>query len=160
MAQQKLDVLVDGGNATPGPPLGPALGPLGVNVVQVVKEINDKTAAFKGMKVPITLLIDPGTKAFTVTVGTPPTSALILKELGKETGSGTPKQTKIGNLSVAQAIKVAKMKEQDLQGKNLKKRVKEVAGTALSLGVTVDGKDPRDFQKEVEAGAYDNQIKE
>ena len=160
MASQKLDVLVDGGSATPGPPLGPALGPLGVNVVQVVKEINDKTAAFKGMKVPVTLLIDPATKAFTVTVGRPPTSALILKELGKEGGSGTPKQMKIGNLSIAATLKIAKMKEEDLQGKTLKKRVKEVAGTALSMGVTVDGKDPREFQQAVEAGQYDNQIKE
>jgi large subunit ribosomal protein L11 len=160
MAKQKLEVLVDGGNATPGPPLGPALGPLGVNVVQVVKEINDKTAAFKGMKVPVTLLIDAGTKAFEVSVGRPPTSALILKELGKESGSGTPKQAKIGNLTIAQVLKIAKMKEEDLQGKTMKKRSKEVAGTALSMGVTVDGKDPREFQKDVEAGKYDNQIKE
>jgi large subunit ribosomal protein L11 len=160
MATQKLDVLVDGGNATPGPPLGPALGPLGVNVVQVVKEINEKTSAFKGMKVPVTLNIDVGTKAFTVSVGRPPTSALILKEIGKESGSGTPKQTKVGNLSIAATLKIAKMKEEDLQGKTLKKRVKEVAGTALSMGVTVDGKDPREFQKAVDAGGYDNQIKE
>jgi large subunit ribosomal protein L11 len=160
MAEQKIEVLVDGGSATPGPPLGPALGPMGVNVVNVIKEINDKTAAFKGMKVPVTVWIDPGTKAFRVTVGTPPTSALILKEIGKESGSGTPKQTKVGNINVAQAIKVAKMKEGDLQGKTLKKRVKEVAGTALSMGVTVDGKDPREFQKAVDAGQYDGQIKE
>lgn len=159
-AKQKLDVLVDGGNATPGPPLGPALGPLGVNVVQVVKEINEKTAAFKGMKVPVQLLIDPGTKEFEVSVGRPPTSALILKEIGKESGSGTPKQTKVGNITVAMAIKIANMKKDDLQGKTLKKRVKEVAGTALSMGVTVDNKDPREFQKAVEAGGYDNQIKE
>jgi large subunit ribosomal protein L11 len=160
MAEQKIEVLVDGGNATPGPPLGPALGPMGVNVVNVVKEINDKTGAFKGMKVPVTVWIDPGTKAFRVTVGTPPTSALILKEIGKESGSGTPKQAKVGNISVAAAIKISKMKEQDLQGKTLKKRVKEVAGTALSMGVTVDGKDPREFQKLVESGQYDGQIKE
>ena len=160
MARQKLDVLVDGGNATPGPPLGPALGPLGVNVVAVVKEINDKTAAFKGMKVPVSLSIDPGTKEFEVSVGRPPTSALILKEIGKESGSGTPKQTKVGNITVQAAIKIANMKKDDLQGKSLKKRVKEVAGTALSMGVTVDGKDPREFQKDVEAGKYDGQIKE
>ncbi|MCA1812340.1 MAG: 50S ribosomal protein L11 [Halobacteriales archaeon] len=160
MAEQKIEVLVDGGNATPGPPLGPALGPMGVNVVNVVKMINEKTAAFKAMKVPVTVWIDPGTKEFRVTVGTPPTSALILKEIGKESGSGTPKQLKVGNISVAAAIKISKMKEQDLQGKNLKKRVKEVAGTALSMGVTVDGKDPREFQKAVDAGSYDGQIKE
>lgn len=160
MAQQKIDVLVDGGSATPGPPLGPALGPLGVNVVNVVKEINDKTKAYSGMKVPVTVAVDPATKAFSISVGRPPTSALILKEVGKEGGSGTPKQAKIGNLTVDQALKVAKMKEEDLQGKTLKKRVKEVAGTALSMGVTVDGKDPREFQKDVDAGKYDARIRE
>jgi large subunit ribosomal protein L11 len=160
MAEQKIEALVDGGQASAGPPLGPALGPMGVNVVNVVKEINEKTKAFQGMKVPVTVWIDPGTKAFRVTVGTPPTSALILKEVGKEGGSGTPKQAKIGNLSVDQAVKVARMKEGALQGKTLKKRVKEVAGTALSMGVTVDNKDPREFQKGVDAGQYDNKIRE
>ena len=74
---EKLDVLVDGGKATPGAPLGPALGPLGVNIVEIIKAINEKTKAFEGMKVPVTLVVDPKTKAYTITVGTPPTSALI-----------------------------------------------------------------------------------
>ncbi|MCJ7490482.1 MAG: 50S ribosomal protein L11, partial [Thermoplasmata archaeon] len=65
----KLEVLVDGGKATPGPPLGPALGPLGVNVIQVVGAINEKTKAFAGMKVPVTLTIDPKTKEFEIKVG-------------------------------------------------------------------------------------------
>ena len=76
---ERLEVLVDGGKATPGPPLGPALGPLGVNIVEIVKAINDKTKNFEGMKVPVTLLIDAKTKAYTIEVGTPPTSALVLK---------------------------------------------------------------------------------
>ena len=81
-----IEALVDGGKATPGPPLGPALGPMGVNVVEIVAVINEKTKAFVGMKVPVKLTIDPKTKEFEVSVGTPPTSALILKELG--IGSG------------------------------------------------------------------------
>jgi large subunit ribosomal protein L11 len=99
---EKLDVLVDGGKATPGPPLGPALGPMGVNVIQVVNAINEKTKAFTGMKVPVTLIVDSKTKAFEIKVGTPPVSALIIKELGIEKGSGSPKATKVGNLSVEQ----------------------------------------------------------
>lgn len=160
MAQQKIDVLVDGGNATPGPPLGPALGPLGVNVVAVVKEINDKTKAYAGMKVPVTVAVDVATKAFTVSVGRPPTSALILREVGAEKGSGTPRQAKVGNLEVEALVRIARMKEADLQGRTLKARAKEVAGTALSMGVTVDGKDPREFQKGVDAGRYDAALKE
>src|SRR5437867_8089000 len=78
---EKLSVLVDGGKATPGPPLGPALGPLGLNIVEIIKAINEKTKSFEGMKVPVTLLVDPKSKAFTIEVGTPPTSALIAKEL-------------------------------------------------------------------------------
>src|SRR5207249_1781966 len=83
---EKLQVLIDGGKATPGPPLGPALGPLGVNIVEILKAINEKTKSFEGMKVPVTLLVDPKTKTFSIEVGTPPTSALITKELKIEKG--------------------------------------------------------------------------
>src|SRR6266480_1088882 len=65
---EKLQVLVDGGKATPGPPLGPALGPLGVNIVEILKAINEKTKSFEGMKVPVTLLVDPKTKTFSIEV--------------------------------------------------------------------------------------------
>lgn len=160
MATQKISALVDGGKATPGPPLGPALGPMGVNVVNVVKVINEKTKAFDGMKVPVEVVIDVGTKEFEVSVGTPPTSALVLKEVGKEGGSGQPKQAKIGNITIEQAVKVAKMKADDLQGKDLKKRVKEVIGTCLSMGVTIEGMDPREIQKGIDRGEFDKRIKE
>jgi len=151
---EKLEVLVDGGKATPGPPLGPALGPLGVNVIQVVSAINEKTKAFTGMKVPVTLLVDPKTKAFEIKVGTPPTSALILKELRLEKGSGSPKSTKVGNLTVEQVMKVAEMKKDSMLGKDKKSRFREVVGTCVSMGVTVDGKEPKDILKEIDAGGY------
>jgi large subunit ribosomal protein L11 len=151
---EKLEVLVDGGKATPGPPLGPALGPLGVNVIQVVSAINEKTKAFMGMKVPVKLLIDPKTKAFEIKVGTPPTSALILKELGVERGSGSPKSTKIGDLTVEQVLKIAEMKKDSMLGKDKKSRFREVVGTCVSMGVTVDGKEPKDILKEIDAGGY------
>jgi len=151
---EKLDVLVDGGKATPGPPLGPALGPMGVNVIQVVNAINEKTKAFTGMKVPVTLIVDSKTKAFEIKVGTPPVSALILKEIGIEKGSGSPKATKVGNLSVEQVQKIAEMKKDSMLGKDQKSRFREVVGTCVSMGVTVDGKDPKVVMKEIDQGGY------
>ncbi len=155
---EKLDVLIDGGKATPGAPLGPALGPLGVNIVEIIKAINEKTKSFEGMKVPVTVIVDPKTKAFTIEVGTPPTSALIAKELRIEKGSGDPGKTRVGNLSLAQAIKVANMKTEAMQGKSLKARVLEVVGTAVSMGVTIDGKPPKEFSKDIQAGKFDKQL--
>jgi large subunit ribosomal protein L11 len=156
---QVVEVLVDGGAATAGAPLGPALGPLGLNVMNVVKAINEKTADFKGMKVPVKIEIDPKTKDFTVSVGTPPTTQLILKEIGIEKGSGTPSTNKVGDIKIAQAVKVARMKGDDLTGKTLAKRVKEVLGCCVSMGITVEGKDAREVQKEIDAGAWAAQIK-
>jgi large subunit ribosomal protein L11 len=155
----KVEVLVDGGKATPGNPLGPALGPLGLNVMNVVKVINEKTAAFQGMKVPVTIDVDAKTKNFTVTVGTPPTSALIFAELKIEKGSGTPKTAKVGNLTVEQCVKISRMKQDSLNGATLKARVSEVAGTANSCGVTIEGMAARDFQAAVKDGKYDSRIK-
>jgi large subunit ribosomal protein L11 len=155
---ETIEVLVDGGKATPGPPLGPALGPTGINVVQVVAKINEKTKSFAGMKVPVKVIIDPKTKTFDVKVGTPPTSALLFKELGVEKGSGSPKQTVVGNISLEQAIKVADMKKDSLMGADLKARVLEVAGTAVSCGITIEGKDPRAFQAEVKEGKWDAKL--
>ena len=151
---EKLDVLVDGGKATPGPPLGPALGPMGVNVIQVVNAINEKTKAFMGMKVPVTILVDSKTKGFEIKVGTPPVSALILKEIKIEKGSGSPKATKVGNLTVEQVQKIAEMKKDSMLGKDKKARFKEVVGTCVSMGVMVDGKDPKVIMKDIEKGGY------
>lgn len=155
---EKLEALVDGGKATPGPPLGPALGPLGVNIVEVLKAINEKTKAFEGMKVPVTLFVDPKTKTYTIEVGTPPTSALIVKELRIEKGSGDPGKTRVGNLSLSQAIKIARMKEDAMLAKTLKDRVLEVVGTCVSMGVTVEGKPAKESSKEIQAGKYDKQL--
>jgi len=157
---EKLEVLVDGGKATPGPPLGPALGPLGVNIVEIIKAINEKTKNFEGMKVPVTLLIDSRTKAFSIEVGTPPTSALIQKELGIEKGSGDPGKTRVGNLNLAQAVKIANMKTDAMQGKTLRARVLEVVGTCVSMGVTVDGKPAKELSKEIRAGKFDKHLAE
>jgi large subunit ribosomal protein L11 len=155
---EKLEVLVDGGKATPGPPLGPALGPLGVNIVEILKAINEKTKSFEGMKVPVILVVDPKTKAFTIEVGTPPTSALILKELRIEKGSGDAGKTRVGNLTLAQAIRVANMKTDATLAKTLKARALEVVGTCVSMGVTVEGKPAKEFSKDIQAGKFDKQL--
>lgn len=153
-----IEALVDGGKATPGPPLGPALGPLGVNVVEIVKVINDKTKAFVGMKVPVKLTVDPKTKDFEVSVGTPPTSALIIKELGIDKGSGEPATVKVANMTLEQAIKVSEMKKDTLLGNTTKQRLLEVTGTCVSMGIQIDGKDPKDFQADLKKGAYDKKL--
>ena len=150
-----IEVLVEGGRASPGPPLGPALGPMGVNVVQVVAMINEKTKSFAGMKVPVKVLIDPKTKTFEIKVGTPPTSSLLVKEIGMEKGSGAPNSQKVGNITIEQAIKVANMKQDSLMGKNLKMRVLEVIGVCVSSGITVEGKEPKVIQKEIKEGKWD-----
>ncbi len=152
-----VEALVDGGRASAGPPLGPALGPKGVNIGQVIAAINDKTKAFAGMKVPVKILIADD-KSFEIKVGTPPISALIKGELGLSSGSSNARTTKVGNLTVEQAKKLADMKQDDLLGADMKARVLEVAGNCVSVGVTIDGKNPKDFQKDVKAGLYDDQF--
>ncbi|MCD6156863.1 MAG: 50S ribosomal protein L11 [Euryarchaeota archaeon] len=152
MPKQVIEVLVEGGKATPGPPLGPALGPLGVNVAQVVKAINEATKEFEGMKVPVKVIVDVATRQFEIEVGLPPTSALILKELGIEKGSSDPKRDKVGDLSLEQIIKIAKIKKQSMLSYTLKNAVKEVLGTCVSMGVTVMGKDPREVQRMIDVG--------
>lgn len=155
---ETVEALVEGGKATPGPPLGPALGPLGVNIVKVVAEINAKTKQFDGMRVPVKIIVDPKTKNFQIEVGTPPTSALILKEVKAEKGSGTPKTNKIGNITIKQAKKIAEMKSSSILAKDMKKAVKEVVGTCQSMGVTVEGKEPKEIIAEIDAGKWDKDI--
>ena len=156
MAKETIEALVDAGEASAGPPLGPKLGPLGVNIMDIVNAINEKTEKFKGMKVPITLTVDTESGEYDIEVGTPPTSALILEKVGIEKGSGSPKTAKAGDLSVKQAKEIAEMKEGNLLGKNLKKKTKEIIGTCVSMGITVDGKDPREVQEEMDEGKYDS----
>lgn len=154
----RVNALVDAGKATPGNPLGPALGPLGVNVAKIVQEINEKTKQFSGMKVPVTIEINAD-KTFSISVGTPPTTALILKELGAEKGSGSPKGTKAGNMSMAQVLKIAEMKKEASLGGSVKARAKEVIGTCVSVGVTVEGKEPKEIIAEINSGTWDGTLK-
>jgi large subunit ribosomal protein L11 len=157
MADKKVvELIVSGGQANAGPPLGPALGPLGVNIVAVVNKINEITKDYAGMKVPVKVNVDPEDKTFEITVGTPTASALIVAELKIEKGSGTPNTVKAGDLTMEQVVKIAKIKAHQLLAPDTKNAVKELLGTCVSLGVTVEGKDPREVQDDIDAGTYES----
>ncbi|MDO5843553.1 MAG: 50S ribosomal protein L11 [Methanocorpusculum sp.] len=154
---ETVEVLVPGGRATAGPPLGPALGPLGINVKAVVDDINKKTAEFNGMSVPVTVHVDDK-KVVTLTVGIPPTSALVLKEAGVEKGSGTPKTQAVGNLPLEAVIRIAKMKMGSMLAYDVKNAAKEVIGTCVSVGVTIEGKTAKEAIAAINAGEWDAQL--
>jgi large subunit ribosomal protein L11 len=150
MSEKKsIDALLSGGEATAGPPLGPALGPLGINVLQVVKKINDLTKDYAGMKVPVKIIVDTETKDFEVQIGTPTATALIVKELGIPKGSGTPKTAKVGDLTLDQVKKIARLKSAQSLSKSLEASMREIVGTCASMGVTVDGREPKEVLKEI-----------
>ena len=147
-----VEALVPGGKASAGPPLGPALGPLGVNVAQVVAKINEQTKDLNGMQVPVKVIVKSRTE-FEIEVGTPPTSALIIKEMGVEKGSGD--KTVVGNLSMEQVIKIANIKRKGLLSKTMKHAASEVIGTAGTLGATIEGMSSKEAQMAVSSGKYD-----
>ncbi len=151
MGEVTINGLIEGGKATTGPPFGPALGPLGVNIGKIVAEINQKTADFAGIKVPVKVIVNTDTKAYTIEVGLPPTSALILKELGIQKGAKT-KEEKVGNITLEQIKKIAKLKSAVLYGKTEKERIKQIIGTCKSMGVTVEGMDAKEALKKLEKG--------
>jgi large subunit ribosomal protein L11 len=155
---QTIETVVDGGKANAGP-LGPVLGPAGVNIGKVVVEINNKTKDYTGMKVPVKIVIDDK-KNFTIEVGTPPVSQLVLSKAKITQGSGTPNKSQVGNITIKQAIEITRMKGDTMLGASLKARVKEVVGTCVSMGVTVEGRIAKEMSKAIAAGEFDAQLKE
>jgi large subunit ribosomal protein L11 len=156
MSEKKIvNALVSGGEASAGPPLGPALGPLGINILQVVTTINEKTKDFPGMKVPVKVEVDPETKKFSVEVGVPPTAALIFKESGINKGSGTAGTNFVGNVSMQSIVKISKMKLDVSYAPDVKSIAKEIIGSCLSLGIKVEDKVAKEIYADVSAGKYD-----
>ncbi|MBL7051504.1 MAG: 50S ribosomal protein L11 [Nanoarchaeota archaeon] len=159
MSKETIEVLVEGGKASAAPPLGPALGPLKVNIGQVVAEINKKTSAFKGMKVPVKVTVDTKTKEFEISIGTPPVSGLIKKELNLKSGSSIPNKDKVANMAMEDVIKVAKMKDDAFFSKTVKAASKNVIGSCNAMGILVEGKIAVEINKDVDAGMFDEVFK-
>jgi len=156
--KQIINVLVTGGEASAGPPLGPALGPLGVNVLGIVNEINRQTGDFKGMRVPVKVEVDKETKQFAISVGTPTTSALIAKESGIPKGSAKPNTELVGDLTLDKVISIARSKIAGSYAASIKSAAKEVVGSCVSMGVKIEGRDAREFMKEIDAGKWDSKF--
>ncbi len=154
--EKVISLQIEGGDAKPGPPLGPTLSSLGLNVKEVVDEINRKTKDFKGMTIPVKIIVDLDTKSYRIEVGIPTVTALLLREAGASEPSGDPQHKKVGDVSFEGVVKVAIMVKSKLTAKSLRSAVKTLLGTARSIGLTVDGKDPKEVIKDLEAGKYDD----
>ena len=159
MGEQKISSLVTGGGASAGPPLGPALGPLGVNIMEVIKAINDKTKDFEGMKVPITVIVDSDTKKWDIEVGIPSAAALILKEAGIQKGSGASGTEWVGDVTIDVIAKVANTKLEKSYASSLKSVAKTIIGTCLALGIKIEGKTPKEITAEINEGKWDEKLK-
>ena len=125
------------GKATPAPPVGPALGQHGVNIRGFCKEFNAKTANQAGLIIPVVITVYQD-RSFSFILKTPPAAVLIKKELGIESGSGVPNKTKVGTLTKDQVKKIAETKMPDLNAATLEAAMSMIAGTARSMGVTVE----------------------
>ena len=132
--KQTISSLVTGGEASAGPPLGPALGPMGVNILQIISAINEQTKEFQGMKIPVTVSVDTDTKKWEIKVGIPSASALLLKDAGIQKGSGTSGTEWVGEVSVDMIAKIAKVKLETSYASSLKSVAKQIVGTCVSLG--------------------------
>ncbi len=158
MPREKLELLIEGGNAKPDVNIAQKLGPMKIPINEVMTKINEKTISFKGMKVPVKIFIDPKTKEYEITIGTPPAAELIKTETGVEKGSAEPNKNKIYNMSIEQVIKIAKMKKDSMLVNSLKSAVKNIIGSAGSMGILVEGKNPHEAVELVNEGFFDKEI--
>jgi len=150
---------VEGGKATPAPPLGPTLQQLGLDVARVVDEINTATKIYEGLEVRVDVVIDLDSKEYNIKVKLPTTTSLLLRAAGAEKLSGDPGHNKVGDLDIEKIIEIAILKKPELNAKSLRAAVKTILGTAKSIGIMVSGKDPRDVQKEIDKGLYDETLR-
>lgn len=155
MGEVTISTLVDAGQASAGPPLGPELGPLPVDIGAVVSAINEETREFEGMEIPVDVIVDEDTGSFSIEVGTPPAAALLKDKAGIDAGSGEPNEIKVANLPLKAVTAVAELKQKDLVALDLRGATKEVLGTAQSMGLLIDNKEPREVQQEIDDGTYE-----
>jgi large subunit ribosomal protein L11 len=159
MGKQVVKVLVEGGKASPKPPLGPQLSQLKLDIGKVIAEINEKTKDFAGMQVPVEIIVNED-KTYEIKVGTPPVSSLVKKELGLQKLAKEPGKEWLGDLKFEQVIKIAKMKIDSLGTRDLKKAVKQIIGSCVSFGVKVEGKTPKEILREIDEGKWDEVLKQ
>jgi large subunit ribosomal protein L11 len=156
----KVKLLVDGGSMKPGPVLSQKLGPLGININQVIQKINEATKNLSGLKVPVELDVNTSTNDFEVEVFSPPVSELLKKELGIEKGSGMQDKMQVANASIEQIISIAKTKLPNLLCRDLRAAVKTIVGSCVSLGILIENKSASEIEKDIDDGKYDKEIKE
>ena len=132
-----IKLQLQAGKATPAPPVGPALGQHGVNIMGFCKEFNAKTANQAGYIIPVVITVYQD-RSFSFILKTPPAAVLIKKEIGLESGSGVPNKTKVGKLTQYQLKKIAETKMPDLNAANVESAMRMIAGTARSMGVTIE----------------------
>ncbi len=155
MPTKSIKVVVEGGNVKPGPPLAPTLSQLGLNVGEVVKKINEATSSFKGMSLPVTIEVDQDTKKYEINVGIPTTTSILVNYAGAKGPSGDPAHNKVGDIKLEQVLEVCIMKRDAMLSKSLKAAALSILGTAYSIGITVNGKSPKEVSKEVREGIHD-----
>ncbi len=126
--------------------------------MQVISAINDKTKDFEGMKVPVTVSVDPDSKKWEIEIGIPSAAALILKEAGIQKGSGTSGTEWVGDIGMDSIVKVAKTKLETSYASSLKSVVKTIVGTCLPLGIKVEGKTPKEITGEITEGKWDEKF--
>jgi large subunit ribosomal protein L11 len=137
--QGYIKLQVPAGAANPSPPIGPALGQQGVNIMEFCKQFNAQTQKIeKGLPIPVVITVYSD-RSFTFLMKTPPAAVLIRKAIGIEKGSGTPNTAKVGKISRKQLEEIAKMKQPDLTAADLEAAVRTIAGSARSMGVDVEG---------------------
>ena len=142
MAKRLIAVIklqIQAGKANPAPPVGPALGQHGINIMGFCKEYNEKTASMAGSIVPVEISVYED-RSFTFITKTPPTPDLLKKALSLEKGSGTAGRTKVGSLSRQKLTEIAKMKSKDLNARSIEAAERIVAGTARSMGIEIEAK--------------------
>ncbi len=159
MGKQVIKALVEGGKASPKPPLGPQLSQLKLDIGRVIAEINEKTKEFAGMQVPVEIIVNED-KSFEIKVGTPPVSSLVKKELGLDKLAKEPGNEWVGNLTMEQVVKITKLKKDSLGTRDIKKAVKQIIGSCLSMGVTIEGKHPKEITKEINEGKWNEKLEE
>ena len=160
VGKETIEILVEGGKAKADAAVAQKLGPMKINIQEVLKTVNEKTESFRGMRVPVKIVVDSKTKEFEISIGTPPISELIKKELDLKKGSSFPDKDKVANVSIEQVIKIAKMIETSILHNSLKAVVKTVAGSCNAMGILVEGKTGSEINADIDSGKYDREIKD